>query len=479
MSSIPIYLKQASGKARAEYEREQYLANLRRQSKLANQALETNLRQSKMKKLGIPAIKPMELKEFTSAEELYQNQPAQLKTGLENAKKLLPLGDDASTFVQTLGRQPIGPNGNSELQLFNRYFKRFEKNISDSVDVKSITPQYLKTLWDNWAHVVPYFEYPAADQPLDFRDPASRLISQQNLFNQGEVLKTRIARLTGINATRKVQLENKIDDAVLAINKAALDDIQRQLDVGSFVTTGTITTAPPPSTIKKPRVKAKVPEDEKQYVEALDNIFGSKVSPRNYLASIHDKLTRVSNSNIWKVVDQLLTLARSTFDEHEAKIDVDTSWQKAIRVTVAMAELAYAGVTQGYPFDKLTTIEKVFRDYIKTVYDPDDVVAATERVIDDYLHSLSGPTLTSLTSSASSSAATAPSTAPSGGPSPLVLPSSFAAVVSGPPPVTPIKPPGGRGIKKGSKREAQILAGEIAAGNNNPKIKKKLFKLIH
>jgi hypothetical protein len=164
-----------------------------------------------------------------------------------------------------------------------------------------------------------------------------------------------------------------------------------------------------------------------------------------------------------------LTLARSTFDEHEAKIDVDTSWQKAIRATVGLAELAYAGVTQGFPFDKMTAIEKVFRDYVKAVYDPDDVVAATERAIDDYLLSVAGPTLTSSTSSTASSAA------PSGTPSPLVLPTSFASLLT---PAKP-KPKGGRGIKKGSKREAQILAGEIAAGNNNPKIKKKLFKLIH
>jgi len=485
MSSIPIALRQASGKARAKYERDQYMTNLRLRTKLATQTLDNNRTYARMKKLGVPIIQPMKLQEYKSADQLFGDSSAQLKLALENTKKLLPLGDDPATFVQGLDTARL-PNGANELQLFNRYFTRFEKNVKETVDVRSITPAFLKQLWNNWTSVIPYFENDAANKglPIDFRDPAGRVIAQQDLLNRGEILKRRI--VSGLTPQQKQGIEDKINDAVLKMDKSVLDDVERQL--GAIYGSHSVSVpAPAPvvaSAIKAPRKSTTIPRTTQQYTDALIDILEEKIDPATGNAAyqvLYSVLSKTPRTKRLEMIGKLINLANEVFDNiPAASLATNDELQRMIRWTVMLSELAYLDTEGQFDLVKDKKGLRKIADAVKTEATPDDVSFKVR----DELGLI--PTSGSSMISTGSTTYTGPSVA-TATPSKSSLTSTIKLTPAKPSgtgvrglrpraPAAKAKPITGTGVNK--KQQAQIYAGEIAAGNNNPAVKKKLFKLI-
>ena len=480
MSSISTVLAQASGKARRQYQDDELLRTVRLQNKLATDANVVAQDSARNKNLGLTNITPLKAVEYQSAEDAFADSSLQYRKALENARQLLSVQDDASTFVQMLSNQIVAGTNLNEIQFFNRYFDRFKKDVTERVSLSTLTPAFLDQLWKAYFVTVGYFEL-KGNKYIDFQNVGNRIEAQQYLANFGEVLKDKLLDLPYTPAEVS-DISRAIDDAVLDENKPFLEDLNQKFN--NYLNNISFGPAPkvvpasaikaPPSSVKKLKATVGViPDNATDLRVALSEAFGlddAKVSgPTDLIGAFN------ASADQREIIRNVLKLATDTYGKYPVQVAADKTMKQYLRAAIVLGELARANFSNGYPFN-ITEYDGAMKR-IGRKFKPAEVASE----VGDYIIST---TPTSFAAAASSSGSSAlgpapviPSSMPSGAP---VAPSAPAVTPAKPrpPPKTKKGPPApkrGSGLPK--KTLQRIYSGEIEVGNNNLEIKKKLFKL--
>ena len=224
MSSIEYAAGLASEKARQEKRRKDYLERLKRASALSSKNA-TLIKEARVaKKLGIPSIKPIEQRH--TARKLLNDTTEQLRQALKNAEEIFVNKADAAAFVNSLDKAPVHGYHLSELQFFNRYFPSFKSNVLKTVNRETVTPEYLKKLWNQYMETTTYYEHEGPI--LDFKHPAKQIAFQRQLLNYANVLKDRVQN-SSLSSVEQGRYITNIDNAALAGDTAYLDEVSRKL----------------------------------------------------------------------------------------------------------------------------------------------------------------------------------------------------------------------------------------------------------
>ncbi len=464
MSSVKLAEGLATAKGRQQYQKDEYLKNLRIASKLV-QKQDSDIKEAKLnKKLGIPSIKALE--QFTSAEQKLGDTSEQVRVAMENAGKLFKFQKDASTFVNSLGRDKFPGTNSSELQLFNRYFPSFSKDIQKTIDPATLTPAFLKQLWGQYANQVYYFELP--NQVLDFKNPAERIAFQKYLYNFGELLKDR-ATTSGLSASEIGTLLTRIDDAVLNEDRAFLDEIGRKLGVReNTITPGVLTSiAVPPvaqlSTMKK-KVSPTIPSNISELNSSLDDITDTKSIEleKDVRQLINAIETKTFDSTMMR---QLYGLVANTYAKYNRVIHGDRDFQEGFRNLMIVLEMARHHIDGFSDFDHKTF--NILSTEVGRRYSPDKIRDA----INDFVYKvMSAPgKITPPSFAASTASSTSKSVVPV---TPAVKKSRKKSV----PTVGSGLPTLGSGLPR--TMHEKVIFGEIMSGNNNKKLQRDAIQIL-
>lgn len=458
MSSVKLTEGLASAKARAKNQKDEYLKNLKLASKLVRKQ-DADIKEARLnKKLGIPEIKALE--QYQSAEEKLGDMTEQVKIAMENALKIFKFQKDAAAFVNGLSRELFPGTDSSELQLFNRYFPSFSKDIQKTIDPATLTPALLKQLWNQYADQVFYFERP--NQVLDFKNPAGRIAFQKYLYNYGELLKDRAAAAS-LSSVELGKIISQIEDAVLDENKAFLDELSRKLGAretslvaGPFVSVSVPSKKPLSATKKKAPVGA-TPSNITEFNQAVAEILDEKFAETEKLRGARDIIAVMYSKGIDNtLLRQLFGLVSNVYSKYQSVIFSGGEFQRGFRNMVVILEMA-RGFLDGTLPDFNDAMFNVLIGEVGARQHPEKIRdAITGFIVKSTAKALSFP-----------------------------APTVSSAAKPGVAAITPAK------VQRKHKRTASIgsgvprslnekvVFGEIMSGNNNKKLQSRAIKILN